>query len=73
MEDMIGVDIPKGTLDECLLSSHEHRQFYNDKGGVKALSLRARDAGVFRVVFEATAVHHRCTKTGLARHGISFA
>ena len=73
MEDAIGVGISKGALDAYLLSSHEQRQFCNDTAGVKALSLWARDAGVSRVISEATAVYHRCVETGLAQHEFSFA
>jgi transposase len=73
MEDTIGIDISKDTLDAYWLSSREHRQFCNDKAGAKALALWARQTEVSRVIFEATGIYHRCIETGLAQHGISFA
>jgi transposase len=36
MEDTIGIDISKDTLDAYWLSSREHRQFCNDKAGAYA-------------------------------------
>ena len=73
MEDTIGVDISKDTLDAYWLSSREHRQFCNDKAGVKALAFWAKKTEVSRVIFEATGIYHRCIETGLAQHGVSFA
>ena len=79
MEDTIGIDISKDTLDAYWLSSREHRQFCNDKAGAKALALwvrktlRVRNTEVSRVIFEATGIYHRCIETRLAQHGISFA
>ena len=73
MEDTIGIDISKDTLDAYWLSSREHRQFRNDKAGAKALAFWARKTEVSRVIFEATGIYHRCIETGLAQHGISFA
>ena len=73
MEDTIGIDISKDTLDAYWLSSREHRQFCNDKAGVKALAFWAKKTEVSRVIFEATGIYHRCIETGLAQHGVSFA
>ena len=73
MEDTIGIDISKDKLDAYWLSKKEHKQFCNDKAGVKALSLWAYEAGVSRVIFESTGIYHRGIETGLARHEISFA
>lgn len=73
MGDTIGVDISKDTLDAYWLSSREHRQFCNDKAGVKALAFWAKKTEVSRVIFEATGIYHRCIETGLAQHGVSFA
>lgn len=73
MNDTIGIDISKDKLDAYWLSKREHRQFCNDRKGVKALSLWAREAGIARVVFESTGVYHRLVETGLAEHEISFA
>ena len=79
MEDTIGIDISKDTLDAYWLSSREPRQFCKDKAGAKALALwvrktlRARKTEFSRVIFEATGIYHRCIETRLAQHGISFA
>jgi transposase len=73
MDDTIGIDISKDTLDAYWLSSREHRQFCNDKTGVKALASWAHETEVSRVIFEATGIYHRCIETGLAQHGVSFA
>ena len=73
MDDTIGIDISKDTLDAYWLSSREHRQFCNDKTGVKALASWAHETEVSRVIFEATGIYHRCIETGLALHGVSFA
>jgi transposase len=42
MEDTIGIDISKDNLDAYWLSKGEHKQFGNDKAGVKALALWAK-------------------------------
>lgn len=63
----------KDKLDAYWLSKEEHKQFRNDKAGVKALALWAYEAGVTRVIFESTGIYHRCVETGLAHHEISFA
>ena len=73
MEDTIGIDISKDKLDAYWLSKEEHKQFCNDKAGVKALALWANEAGVSRVIFESTDVYHRVIETGLADHDISRA
>ena len=73
MEDTIGIDISKDKLDAYWLSKGEHKQFGNDKAGVKALALWANEAGVSRVIFESTGIYHRGVETGLADHDISFA
>ena len=73
MQDPIGIDFSKDKLDAYWLSKGEHKQFDNDKAGVKALALWAIEAGGSRVIFESTGVYHRRVETGLAEHGISFA
>jgi transposase len=72
MEDTVGIDISKDKPDAYWLPKREHKQVCNDKNGAKALALWAKKAGVSRVIFESTGVHHRCIKTGLAHHEISF-
>ena len=73
MHETIGIDISKGKLDAHWLSKGEHKQFCNDKSGVKSLALWANEAGVSRVIFESTGIYHCCLETGLADHDISFA
>jgi len=73
MNDTIGVDISKDTLDAYWLSKSEHRQFSNDNAGLKSLVSWAQQAAVSLIVFEATGVYHRLLETGLATHSIPFA
>lgn len=73
MNDTIGIDVSKDKLDTYWLSNCEHRQFCNDKAGVKALARWAREAGMPRVIFESTSVYHRLVETSVAEHGLSFA
>lgn len=73
MEDTIGIDISKDQLDAFWLYKGKHKQFCNDKMGVKSLLAWVNNAGVARVIFESTGVYHRCLETGLADHNISFA
>jgi len=72
MDDTIGIDISKDTLDAYWLSNREHRQFCNDKTGLKSLVLWVEKAEVSRVIFEATGVYHRLLETTLATHCIPF-
>lgn len=73
MNDTIGIDISKDTLDSYWLSKRNHKQFANSKTGLRALILWIRQAQVSLVVFEATGVYHRLVETVLATHGIAFA
>ncbi len=73
MNDTIGIDISKDKLDAYWLSNREHRQFCNDKAGVRALALWALEAGITQVIFESTGVYHRLVETSLSQHGVSFA
>lgn len=73
MEDTIGIDISKDKLDAYWLSKQEHKRFDNNKDGVNALAIWAKEAGVSRVVFESTGIYHRSVEMGLAHHNIGFA
>lgn len=73
MNDTIGIDISKDVLDAYWLSKRKHKQFANNKTGVRALSLWAQQTEAPFVVFEATGVYHRLLETGLATPGIPFA
>jgi transposase len=58
MQDTIGVDISKDTLDIHRLSDGRHARFGNDKAGLCALRRWIGKAPV-RIVYEATGRYHR--------------
>lgn len=69
MNDTIGVDISKPTLDAFRLSTGEHRQFPNDRAGCTAL-IRWIGASAVRGVFEPTGPFHRLFEATLVGAGI---
>lgn len=69
MNDTIGVDISKPTLDAFRLRTREHRQFPNDRAGCAAL-IRWIGASTVRVVFEPTGPYHRLFEASLVAAGI---
>jgi transposase len=69
MDDTIGVDISKPTLDAFRLCTREHRQFPNDRAGCAAL-IRWIGASAVRVVFEPTGPYHRLFEASLVAAGI---
>lgn len=73
MNDTIGIDISKDTLDAFWLSKRKHKQFANSKTGLRALIRWVRAAAVPLVVFEATGVYHRLLEVSLAAHDFPFA
>ncbi len=73
MNDTIGIDISKDTLDTFWLSKRKHKQFANTKVGLRALIRWVREAEVSLVVFEATGVYHRLLEASLAVHDFPFA
>lgn len=73
MNDTIGIDISKDTLDTYWLSKRKHKQFANNKTGLRALTSWVREAEVSLVVFEATGIYHRLLEISLAEHDFSFA
>jgi len=64
MNDTIGVDISKPTLDVFWLGKREHRQFPNDRAGCAAL-IRWIGKSDVRIVFEPTGPYHRLFETSL--------
>lgn len=70
MNDTIGVDISKASLDVWRLSDRKHMRFSNDLPGLKALC-KWLGAVPVRVVYEATGRFHRDLEAVLskARHG----
>ena len=73
MNDTIGIDISKDTFDTYWLSKRKHKQFANNKTGLRALTSWVREAEVSLVVFEATGIYHRLLEISLAEHDFSFA
>jgi len=69
MDDTIGVDISKPTLDAFRLRTREHRQFPNDRAGCAAL-IRWIGASTVRVIFEPTGAYHRLFEASLVAAGI---
>ncbi len=82
-----GVDISKDALDTYWLSKRKHKQFANNKTGLRALIRWVRQAKVSLVVFEGEAdkeliqciysptngVYHRLLETSLAASDLPFA
>ncbi len=73
MNDTMGIDISKDTLDAYWLSKCKHKQFANTKLGLSALIRWIRQTKALLIVFEATGVYHRLLETCLAKHNIPFA
>lgn len=70
MQDTIGIDVSKASLDAFRLSNGERRQFANDRSGCAAL-LRWLGREAPRVVFEPTGAYHRLLEQTLSRAGIA--
>ena len=64
MDDTIGVDISKPTLDAFRLRTREHRQFPNDRAGCASL-IRWIGKEAVRVIFEPTGPYHRLFEASL--------
>ncbi len=73
MNDAIGIDIAKDTLDAYWLSKRKFKQFSNNIAGLRALIIWIRRSEASLIVFEETGVYHRLLQTGLATHSIPFA
>jgi transposase len=73
MNATIGIDISKDTLDTYWLSKRKHKQFSNNKSGLKELIRWGRQAEASLAVFEATGVYHRMLEVSLAAHDFPFA
>jgi transposase len=73
MQDTIGIDISKDTLDCFELSCSKHYQYSNDDLGQKDLIkwIKSQDAAL--VVLEATGAYHRYLEAALAKHKQPFA
>lgn len=73
MNDTIGIDISKETLDAYWLSKRRHKQFSNSKTGLRLLISWIQQANISLVIFEATGVYHRLLEICLGGHNIPFA
>lgn len=71
MNDTIGIDVSKDTVDAHRLSDGKHSQFANDATGLRALC-RWLGRQPVRIVYEATGRYHRDLeqKLGSAGHGL---
>lgn len=73
MQDTVGIDVSKATLDAYWLSGRQHQVFSNDQPGLKRLLGWLSKAKVALTVFEATGVYDRQLQAQLAAHGVPFA
>jgi len=71
MNDTIGVDISKPTLDAFCLGTGDHRQFSNDRKGCAAL-IGWIGSSQTRVIFEPTGPYHRLFEASLVSAGIEM-
>jgi len=73
MIDTIGIDISKDTLDAFWMLGKEHRQFLNNKSGLRSLIGWVKRVKIPLIVFEATGVYHRLLEASLASQNLPFA
>ena len=73
MQDTVGIDVSKATLDAYRLSARQHQVFSNDQPGLRRLVRWLCKAKVALTVFEATGVYDRQLQGQLAAHGVPFA
>ncbi|WP_121634717.1 IS110 family transposase [Tropicibacter alexandrii] len=71
MNNLIGIDVSKSTLDAYCSARSEHRQFGNNAAGLAAFS-RWATARSPLVVFEASGADHRGLKLMLTHRGLTF-
>ncbi len=72
MQDTVGIDVSKATLDAYWLSGKQHLVFSNDLAGLKRLVRWICKAKADLTVFEATGVYDRLLQAQLASHGLPF-
>ncbi len=72
MDNTIGIDISKDTLDVHCLSDGEHTQFLNSRTGHVQLTkwIGLQPASV--IIFEATGAYHRQLEQALGSTAIPF-
>lgn len=72
MQDAIGVDISKDTLDAYHEGRNEDRQFANSSAGFRAFCRWASGCAAAGIVFEASGAYHRDLERALSRHELSY-
>ena len=72
MDNTIGIDISKDTLDIHCLADGEHAQFYNSKTGHTHLTKWIKLQPAALVIFEATGAYHRQLERALGTKNIPF-
>ena len=72
MDDIMGVDISKGTLDVYDLAAKEHRQFSNDRSGLKKLAKWVKARLPCIIMFESTGAYHRGSEQALGHADIQY-
>ena len=72
MNNTIGIDVSKDTLDVHRLADGQHKQFLNGKAGHAHLIKWVRMQPDRLVIFEATGAYHRLLERALGTHAIPF-
>jgi transposase len=72
MDNMIGIDVSKETLDVNHLADGQHKQFLNGKTGLAQLIKWMRIQSDPRVIFEATGAYHRLLERTLGNQSVPF-
>lgn len=72
MQDVIGIDVSRASLDAYCSAGSEHRQFGTNAAGLASLCRWACRSGVL-VVFDASGACHRDLELMLTRRGFPFA
>ena len=72
MRNIIGVDVPKDTLDAHSPAGKIHKQFANDPRDIARPVKWGDDIGGTLIVFKATGAYHRQLEMGLGARGAPF-
>ena len=72
MQDTVGIDVSKATLDAFWLSGTQHQAFSNDQPGLKLLLRWIGKSKAALTVFEATGAYDRQLQAQLAAHDLPF-
>lgn len=72
MQDAIGVDISKDTLDAFHEGAGDYRQFANSAAGLRAFCRWASGCDRAAIVFEASGAYHRDLERALSRQGLAY-